>query len=185
MSAARPRHSALRHALHRFARDETGTATIEFVILFPIFMVVFLSTLEGGFLQVRQVMLDRATDLSVRELRLGLEASPTHEKLRDRICEYATVIPDCRNSLVVELTRVSKDDWTAGTSGVRCVDKEEDVAPVTAFVPGGQHDMMLLRVCAVVRPIFPTTGLGLALQRQTEDYYALVARAAFVNEPRS
>jgi hypothetical protein len=50
-------------------------------------------------------------------------------------------------------------------------------------VAGGGNDVMLVRICAVFEPIFPTLGLGAQLTRVNESDYALVAAAAFVNEP--
>ncbi|MEZ5796378.1 MAG: hypothetical protein R3D63_02055 [Paracoccaceae bacterium] len=43
---------------------------------------------------------------------------------------------------------------------------------------------MIVRVCAVQDPFFPTTGLGLQLKADAEGGYQLIAASVFVNEPR-
>lgn len=42
---------------------------------------------------------------------------------------------------------------------------------------------MLVRVCALFEPFFPTTGLGMMMRYNARGDYALVATTAFVNEP--
>ncbi|WP_410482375.1 TadE/TadG family type IV pilus assembly protein [Ovoidimarina sediminis] len=46
---------SLRHFLH----NETGSASIEFCILFPSFMLAMLSSIEAGLMMTRNVMLER------------------------------------------------------------------------------------------------------------------------------
>jgi len=41
----------------------------------------------------------------------------------------------------------------------------------------------LIRVCAVFKPVFPSTKLGIRLARDELGGYALVASSAYVNEP--
>ncbi|MFV2034455.1 MAG: TadE/TadG family type IV pilus assembly protein, partial [Halocynthiibacter sp.] len=41
--------------LRRFRRGEKGNVTIEFVIIFPVFMIIFLSAFEAGVLMTRWV----------------------------------------------------------------------------------------------------------------------------------
>ena len=166
-------------------RREDGNATIEFVILFPLFMMLFFSAFEIGLVMVRQVMLDRATDISVRALRLGSWTNPTHDQMKRNICNLAGILPDCMNNIMIELRPVSTTTWTPLPSNPTCVDKDAVISPPITFNGGLQNEMMLVRVCALMKPMFPTTGLGLRLPREGEDYYALVATTAFVNEPRS
>ncbi|MDJ0630032.1 MAG: pilus assembly protein [Rhodobacter sp.] len=166
----------------RFARED-GNATIEFVILFPLFLGVFASAFEAGLLSTRHAMLDRATDLAVRDLRLGVDPTPTYDELKSSICNYAGVIPDCGNALHVELETVDKANWSFRTGQIQCIDREEDITPVVSFSPGVQHEMMLITVCAVVETMIPVTGLGLKLPKISGDDYALITMSAFVNEP--
>ena len=56
-----------RRLLRRFLRAEDGSGTLEFAVLAPVFLGLFLSTFELGMLLARQMMLDRGIDLAVRD----------------------------------------------------------------------------------------------------------------------
>ncbi|WP_233192664.1 TadE/TadG family type IV pilus assembly protein [Acidimangrovimonas sediminis] len=167
-----------------FARED-GVASVEFVLVLPVLFVLFLSSVEAGFLQLRYVMLERGLDMTVRELRLGEISSPTHDKVKDEICRLATVIPDCVNSLMVELKPVDTSTWTGLDASATCIDRSEPIATQQPpnFDPGTDDDLMIIRACAVFDPLFPTTGLGLQLTKDATGAYKLVAASAFVNEP--
>lgn len=170
--------------LRRFARSEAGTATIEFVILFPFIVSFMLGSVEIGVLKVRHVMLERAVDLSVRDLRLGTWNPPTHLELKEKICNLATVIPDCMNVILIELRPVSTETWAPLGEATKCLDREEEVSPYTEFDGGQQNEMMLVRVCIIVDPFFASSELALDLPKHDAGGgYALVSTSAFVNEP--
>jgi len=174
----------LGRAIRRRAGQEGGNATIEFVILFPMLMMLFFVVFETGLLMTRGVMLDRAVDISMRDLRLGTLTPMTHEGLRDRICENTVIIADCDNVVLIELRRVSTETWTPlGDGPTTCVDRSEPVQPVLAFESGVQNEMMVVRVCAVLDPFFPGTGLAARMQLDSTGAYALVTMSAYVNEP--
>lgn len=177
------RSGPLRRLVH-LHRDESGNVTIEFVILFPVMIILFLSAFEIGLLMIRQVMLDRATDTAVRTLRLGGWANPSHEDLKSFICDKARILPNCRENMLIELSPVSKSDWALLPPGPTCVDKTAEIQPVVQELkPGARNEMMMVRVCALLKPLAPLSGLGMHLPRQDPDHYALVSLSAFVNEP--
>jgi hypothetical protein len=137
----------------------------------------------------RQVMLDRAADVTVRALRLGQIADPDLNKLRTSICDQAGVIlPNCQESILIELTQVPLQGWTPPSISTECVERDEEGAlkPVANYLvdAGTPNDMMLIRICSLQKPEFPTTYLGLAM-RNHGDYYALMTNSAFVVEPKS
>lgn len=169
--------------LKQFWRREDGVSSIEFVILFPIYISVFGSAFEAGLLNTRYAMLERAVDLAVRDLRLGVDPTPTHAELVSSICNYAGVIPDCDNALHVELENISTTDWTFRTGAVQCVDRDENIKPVVNFTGGGLNALMLVTVCAAIEPMVPISALGMKLPKINSTDYALVAMSAFVNEP--
>jgi len=175
------RLGAVAARLRRFRKADNGSSTIEFVILFPIFIIIFMSCFEAGMLMTRQVMLERAVDLSVRDLRLGHWAPPTHDEIKKTICNRAGIIPDCMNALLVELQPVSKSTWTPLPPQVTCQDKSNPITP--AFAGGAENEMMIVRACAITKPWFYATGLGLKLPLVDGEHYAIVSSSAFVNEP--
>lgn len=175
----------MRAWLVRKAREEDGTATIPFVIFLPFFMVLIVSSLEMGMLTMRQVMLERAVDQSVRDLRLGTWTNPTHDQFKRVVCNRAGIIPDCLNVLVVELRPVSTVTWEPLSSGPVCVDRANPMQPedFPEFEDGEGDEIMLIRACAKFDPVFPMTGLGMGLPKDNTGAYALVSATAFVNEP--
>lgn len=180
----RPLLARLRARLWRGAREEDGSITIPFVIMFPIFFLIVISSIEMGILTVRHVMLERGLDMSVRGLRLGTWVNPTHADLKRSICRNAGIIPDCMNSLLVELRPVNKNTWQPLNGNATCIDRSAPVQPVTIFNPGVSDEMMLIRACIKVSPMAPLTGLGMQLNKDAFGQYALVSATAFVNEPR-
>jgi len=164
-------------------RREDGNATIEFVLLFPAFMTLFLVVFETGLLLTRGVMLDRGVDIAMRELRLGTLNPMTHDGLKAKICQHSVIIPDCADSVLVELRPVSTTTWEPLAGSATCVDRTEDVQPVLDFETGASNEMMLVRVCAVFDPFFPTTGLAAQMKLDDSGAYALVTTSAYVNEP--
>ncbi len=111
----------------RFLREESGTATIEFVLLFPAIMWLFFSAVEVGVHMTRLVMLDRALDLNVRALRLGALDPATHDELKRRVCEDALIFKDCPNAVLIELTPISRNNWSLPSGNATCVNRSEDI----------------------------------------------------------
>ncbi len=178
----------LARGLRDFRRREDGSLTAEFAILFPAFIMIFLSAFESGLLMTRQVMLEHAVDVSVRDLRLGTwQPAPTHAELKQRICDTAGIIPDCMNSLLIELREVDQTTWAPLDTTATCIDRSQPIAPQLPpnFSAGTDNDLMLVRVCAAFKPLFPMSNLGMKLVRTPAGDYALVATTAFVNEPSS
>lgn len=172
----------------RFARAEEGTASLEFVIVFPVFFGFFLMTYESGMISARHVMLERGVDIAVRDVRIGSMAAPSRELLRTRICEVALIIPDCENQLQVEMIVRDPRAWVPVDPVVRCIDRGVATQPVIEFTNGGNNNLVFLKVCVRIDPLLPTTGLGKVIVDNNSGSaaggsYALVSRAAFVVEP--
>ena len=168
----------------RRMRREDGNATLEFVILFPMFIFLLVSTVELGFITIRHTMLDRAVDLTVRDIRLGTGNAPQYDQIRDAICERAPVIPDCQDNVKIEMIRMDLRAWTPPPADYDCINHEETVQPVRTFTNGMENEMMLLRICAMFEPIFPLSGLGRDLKANSATgFTAMVTATAFVQEP--
>lgn len=170
--------------LKRFWRSQTGSATIEFAITFPAVITILLSGIELGFVTLQHSMLERALDLTVREIRLGTGKAPQHDDIKEMICARAGFIPDCNANLRLEMIQVDPRAWSNIDETPDCTDKSEEVAPVRSFVNGQENDLMILRACAKIDPVFPTTGLGKNMVKDEFGQYALVSTSVFVQEPR-
>lgn len=171
--------------LKRFCRDEDGNMVIEFAIFVPLLFTIFLTSVELGIYSMRQMWLDRGLDMTVRLVRLGTGVNPDHDTLKDMICERAGFIPDCSASLKLEMQPVDPRSFAGITTPIDCVDKSQPVLPEDAptYIPGQEHDLMLLRACVKFDPIFPTTGLGFYLVKDGSGQAQMSAMSAFVQEP--
>jgi len=182
--------------LNRFFRTEEGSATIEFVIWFPLFWSMFMWSFEQGMYLVRQVVLDRAVDLAVREVRLGgfddlldpslsqaQQTAQLHDAVKSRVCDFAFLVPNCQNDVKLEMQQLEPRNWSMLDDSVDCVDRSDPGRPVSQFTPGQSNDLMVLRACALIDPYFPTSGLGARLAKVSGGAYALVAVSSFAIEP--
>lgn len=169
--------------IRRFHRSQSGTASLEFALSAPIVLIVFASAFESGLLMLRSIMLDQAVDRTVRELRLGHYLAPTAELLKTEICKHGVILLNCNQNITVEMTRISTSTWTMPTTSIQCVDREEEVNPVTALQIGQQNDVMLVRICVIQDAILPAFGLAPYLKLDGKGGYALFSNTAYVTEP--
>lgn len=172
----------LKRLMHGFRRED-GTAALEFVIAVPLLITIFMASFESGLLMIRSIMLEQSVDMTMRELRLGHYTLPDAELLKTEICTRTVIFKDCEANITIEMTRISTLTWALPTSSVVCIDRSEDIQPVTALQIGQQNDIMLVRVCVVQDAMFPSTGIGLGLPKDGNGGYGVIATTAFVTEP--
>lgn len=170
-------------AFRRFGREERGTASVEFALSFPIVLFLFIWAVELGLLMTKQVMLEFAMDVAMRELRLGRMEDPSADGLKERICDNAKIIGTCRDTIMIEMTPIDTTTWEMPATPVTCVNREEEIQPVVTYNPGAQNQIMLVRACVIVEPLFPGTGIGAMLHKDPAGGYGMAALSAFVNEP--
>ncbi|MFD1508934.1 TadE/TadG family type IV pilus assembly protein [Lacimonas salitolerans] len=174
----------LMNRLNRFHRAEDGNATIEFVIMFPIFIALTLAGVEMGIVTMRHVTLERAVDLTVRDIRLGTGTAPQHDEIKDIICDRAAMVPQCKSNLKLEMIRVDPQNFTPPPTVPDCTDQSEEVRPPRQFTNGMDNEIMIMRACAKFQPFFPLSGVGRKLTKDNAGYAAITVTSAFVQEPR-
>ena len=170
--------------LRRFRNTEDGHATIEFAITFPAMLFFLLSGIEFGIVGLHHSSLERALDMTVRDIRLETGTAPQHDEIKQRICDRAGFIDNCSTNLRLEMVQMDPRNWGLLDATADCTDLSVDVAPVRNFVNGQSNELMILRACAKFDPVFPTTGLGKNMVKDNAGQYALVSVSAFVQEPR-
>lgn len=186
----------LRSCLHRFQRDEEGHMVIEFAIIVPAIFSMFLASVEFGLYSMRQMFLDRGLDLAVREIRLntGLDADGDgvvdldHDAVKQKVCDYAGFLNthgsnNCDTTLRLEMQPVDPFAYVGLSSRADCVDVTQPVNPPRGFTNGVENELMLLRACVKFDPVFPTTGLGRAFDKDGAGKAMMVSMSAFVQEP--
>ena len=164
-------------------RREDGTAALEFVIAVPLLITIFMASFESGLLMIRSIILEQSVDMTMRELRLGHYTLPDAPLLKTEICKRTVIFKDCEANITIEMTRINTAAWAMPSTGVACIDRSEDIQPVTSLQIGQQNDIMLVRVCVVQDALFPTTGIGLGLPKDGQGGYGVIATSAFVTEP--
>ena len=168
---------------HFLTGDDRGTATVEFVIVFPLIIAVFMSTFEAAMLTAKHTMMERALDLTIRELRLTAATPLSESDVKDRICQETLLIKDCRDTIVVEMTQINPPVWTWPATRTACADRINDTLPVVTYTQAQANRLVLVRLCTIVDPWFPLTGLGLALSKDGSGGFQMTTASAFVAEP--
>lgn len=174
--------TSIRSRVAAIAHDTGGNATLEFVVLAPFLFYMIFSIAEAGVLMTRTVMLDRGVDIAIRDLRLGLTPGITHDGLKQKICENAFLLGGCNDGLLLELVTVAgAASFPAGETN--CIDRTGTVDPTINFTPGARSEIMFVRACVIVDPIFPGIGLAAMLPSDASGGHAIVVQTAFMNEP--
>ena len=174
----------LKRHVARFARDDRGTASVEFVIIVPPLFFLFIMAFESGMIMIRHVMLERGLDMVMRDLRLNALPGATYDDIRELVCERATIFPNCEDSLVLNLQPVDMISWNIPVDKMKCMNNEEVINPATLWTTStNPHELMLVRACIEAKPLFPTSALGARLPKSTKGNYWLTSVSAFVNEP--
>ncbi|MEQ9259087.1 MAG: pilus assembly protein, partial [Roseovarius sp.] len=163
------------HQIKRFLRDEGGNASVEFVIVFPVYLSMMLMSIELGFITLRHSLLERGLDIAVREIRLGTGTAPQHDQIKAMICENAIMILDCENSLRLEMRSADIRAFNSLDTTADCTDSAEPTKPVRQFTPGQENQLMLLRACLRFDPLFPDDALGSALSKNASGQSAIVS----------
>jgi hypothetical protein len=178
--------------LRRFLSNETGTASIEFVLVIPIVMMIFMASVESSLYMVRHVMLERSVDIVVREIRMGNLDDLDHKQLKELFCTNSGLVPDvatCVKAMKVWMQPINTANFDMVAPPRDCVDRAENIEPpapgLTEFRFGTDNEIMLLRICLKEEPMFPTTLVGARFVSfgEGDGNYALMTTSVFVNEP--
>jgi len=173
----------IRERLRVFRRDEDAVVAVEFALLFPFIFFLFIWAVELGILMTKSVMLEFAVDVAMRDLRLGRVEDPDPEKLRDAICARARILRNCHDTIMLDMQPIDTDVWALPARNVECRNRDAILQPAVTFTPGQQNEIMLVRACVIVEPLFPGTGIGAMLPKDQGGGFGMVAFSAFVNEP--
>lgn len=169
--------------LRGFARKENGSMTIEFVLGVPLIFTLFMTSVEMSVYSMRQMWLDRGLDVTIRQVRLSTGDPDTHAELKAMICEQAGFLPDCSDTLRLEMVPVDLRGFAGFGASADCVDTSQPVTPLRQFTNGAEHELMLLRACYMFKPVFASTGLGKEFAKDGSGRVKMVSYSAFVQEP--
>lgn len=146
----------LRARVRRFGRDQSGTTTLSFLLMFPLVFGIFLTTLDSGFATMRSALLDRALDVSARQIRNGTMASTTIGDIRTEMCKELTAFKDCSTMLKLQFVSVPRADFTMPPRSLACDNSGTVITPVTSFTAGQANPITVLRACMVITSFTPS-----------------------------
>lgn len=178
----------LLNTIRRFRRAERGNVTVEFALVFPVFIMILTSSIEMGVITIRQTLLERGLDIAMREVRVGTGANYSHDQVRAMICDGAAIFEDCEQNLRLEMIPNDPRNYTQLPNTVDCAQHStggtEVLNPVRNFTAGQSNELVIVRACMLYDPIFPTSQLALERTTDQNGKSALVAVSAFTQEPR-
>ncbi|MFK7835383.1 MAG: TadE/TadG family type IV pilus assembly protein [Sulfitobacter sp.] len=170
--------------LRRFKRSQDGSAlVIEFCIFVPILFGAFLMAVEMGVYSMRQMYLDRSLDVAVRFIRLNTNGNYDHTTIKQMVCDNAGWLENCDSSLRLEMVSVNPRQFAQFQQNADCVDTSLPVVPVRGFSLGQENELMMLRACIKFTPLYPTSGLGYALDKDGAGQAKMISSSTFVQEP--
>ncbi|MEL7398358.1 MAG: pilus assembly protein [Pseudomonadota bacterium] len=174
---------SIRAHLAQFRRDDSGTASTEFIVVMPLYIAVLAMGVELGLITLRHTLLERGVDIAVREVRLGTGTAPQHDDIKDLICANSLMLLDCSNKLRLEMRSADIRAFNSLDTSPDCTDSAEPSKPVREFMPGQQNELMLLRACLKYEPLFPKAFLGSALSVDGSGEASVIVTSGFVQEP--
>jgi Flp pilus assembly protein TadG len=176
--------SALTRKIRQLLRRDEGASTMEFVITFPVIIMLFIAVFETSMIMTRQVMLERTLDQAVRILRLADGLSVGAADIREAICNNTSLLPDCMTLLTIDLRPVERATYAVPGNQEMCIERADETAVLSnQFTSGADNELMLVRACFIVDRIVPFSGFGLNLTRDDSGGLHMMAASIFVNEP--
>jgi len=166
---------------------QSGSATVEFVIVVPVYIALLVMSIELGFITMRHALLERGLDMAVRQIRLSTGKTPSYDRIKNMICGNSLFIANCNTNLRLEMVRTDIRAYTPMNRTVLC---ENSADPTTSVVNSANFDtsglpnqLMQIRACYRYSPLFPAGVLGQALSVDSNGQAAIVTMSAFVQEP--
>jgi hypothetical protein len=180
---------SLARFLRLFRKEEDGSESLEFALIFLPFIMIPISGFELGLLMTRHVMVERGLTMAVREVSLNTGIPFTDTQVKTMICNSAGISPNCMVNLRLEMRPIDlRHEGTNATNQIprsaSCTNLGNPNQAPRNYTNGVANQLMIVRACGLFSPMLPEFGLGYFLSRMRNDgNYPLVASTAFVMEP--
>ncbi len=170
-----------RGAAARLARDQNGSAAIEFAIIAPAFFFLMFVIAETALVFIAEQVMDNAVFETARLVRTGQvqSASMTEEDFEEEVCGRMSVFVDCSSSAFY--LDVKSYDTFAEMELTIPLDEDEEFVPAAAFEFGAESEIVVMRAYYQ----WPTNKIfgGISLQNLGNGKRLIGSFAAFRNEP--
>ncbi len=194
MSMSKPinpkRSRWLRFALRRrrFAGDRGGAAAVEFSMVAPIFLLMMFSTFEVGWFFFANSVVDASVAEAARLVKTGQiqQLAGTEQQkfdvIYDTICDVLNTFGACNTRLTVEVqTYATFGDLAADVTPPTCADAPPSDVSAIPFAPGGELQIVRVRVCFIYDTVNPAIGINVSEPGTSKR--RLVSSMIFRNEP--
>ena len=178
-----------RNLTSRLKSDKKGSAAIEFAIVGPVFLAMMFSIFEIGWHYYVSSIVDASVTNAARLIRTGQvqeatsDADLQYDLIYDEICDVLQHFGTCSETLTVEVETFSSfADLGADTSAATCADASSTDLDAIPFSPGGELEIVRIRICYIYSTINPAIGLNLS-ESTRDGQRALVSTMIFRNEP--
>lgn len=166
--------------LVRFAKDDKGSAAIEFAFVALPFFVLMFAAIDFGLMRFATSTLENAVAESARQIRTGQVAAngTTAAQFRTLVCNNISMVMACDQRLGIDV-RVFNN--FSNVNFPAAVDGNGNLTGAFQFQTGGPSDIVLVRVFyawPMLTPVFSD-----AMSNMSGDARLLSASAAFRNEP--
>ncbi len=177
-----------RARLRRLGGDRRGTAAIEFAIVAPVFLALMFSIFEVGWFYFSNSVIDAAVANASRLVRTGqiqkgyADDDERFEAMYDEVCRVLDKFGDCEDRLTVEVSNYSTfSELAADNSAATCADSPPDQIEAMPFSPGGEYEIVRVRICFIYTTLNPAIGMNLSEGGSNKRH--LVSTMIFRNEP--
>ena len=167
-------------AVRRFARQQKGTAAVEFGLVAAPFLALIFAIMETAVVFFASQALETAVADSARLILTGQAQtqSYTQSQFKNAVCAKIYGLFDCQNGVYVDVNTFSS---FSNVTMNNPVDANGNFVNNFSYRPGGPGDIVVVRLF-YQWPVYVSL-LGFNLQNMSGGKRLLAATAAFRNEP--
>ncbi len=164
-----------------FAKNEEGTAAIEFALVMVPFFILVMGIIEIALVFVAEININYATYLTARKVRTLNPAIQTVTDFRNDICQTVFFVPNCTSKMKIEARTWGEfDDVTYPSAIGGDGNVDSDVTDNFVFDIGGSNSIVTVRAIYEwdLMAKIPLVGFG----NLTNGNRLITGFAAFRNE---
>ena len=179
----RARHAA---GVGRFCRNEQGAAAVEFAMVMVPFLVFLMAIMQSALVLFAGQVLQTATTNAARQILTGQaqNAGWSAQQFQNSVCANLTVMFNCASNLYIDVRSFSN---FSTVSLPNLTNPDGSLANNYVYQPGNPGDVVVVRMIYQSPIIAAAFGglykYGLSSATDTTNTHALIAAAAFRNEP--
>lgn len=167
--------------------DQRGAAAVEFAIVAPVFLMLMFSLFEVGWYYYANSIVDASVADAGRLVRTGQVQRIGNDDAKfdfmyDKICDILKTFGSCDTRLTLEVqTYNTFAELAADNAPATCADAPPDQREAIPFSPGGELEIVRVRICFIYTTLNPAIGINLS--ESGTNKRRLISTMIFRNEP--